>query len=196
MQNKSILVISGHPDSRSLCTHLATTYLESARSQGISVEYLDLGHLDFDLNLRSGYRGDDTQPLEPDLIRSQKLIEQADHLVFVFPNWWASMPAVLKGWIDRVFLPGFAFRYRKDSPFPEQLLKGKSARIIITMDAPPWYYRWFNGAPGLKLLKKGTLEFCGIKPVATTLLGPIRGADPSKIQSYIQLIQTLGAKGK
>lgn len=192
---RRILVILGHPNSNSLCHHLAEVYTESAREAGFEVQTLRLNELNFDPILHYNYKEKEKQSLEPDLLKSQKLITDSEHLVFFFPSWWASMPALLKGWIDRVFLPGFAFQYQKDSPFPLQLLKGKSARIIITMDAPTWYYHWFNGAPGLKLLKKGTLEFCGIKPVKYTLLGLIRSASKEKIQSYFKQVEDLGKKG-
>lgn len=182
----------GNPRGESLCGKLAATYSDAARAAGGQVTVLELAKLKFDLSLRAGYRSE--QPLEPDLARAQHLIAEADHLVFIFPSWWASMPALLKGFLDRVFLPGFAFKYRSDSPFPEKLLRGKTARIVITMDAPGWYYRWFNGAPGLRLLKFGTLEFCGIKPVKYNLFGPVRKAPEKRIQGFIEKITELGRR--
>lgn len=189
---KKTLVIMGHPRSDSLCGNLAREYTAAAQAAGADVTLLELTSLNFDLSLREGYRAD--QPLEPDLARAQKLIADANHLVFVFPSWWASMPALLKGFIDRVFLPGFAFKYRKKSPLPEKLLTGKTARIMITMDAPGWYYRWFNRAPGLRLLKFATLEFCGIKPVRYSLFGMVRHAPEKRLQKYIEEARRIGQK--
>lgn len=189
---KKILVINGHPRSESLCGSLAKTYAEEAEKAGAEVTLLELHLLQFDLSLHVGYKTE--QPLESDLVRAQELIRAADHLVFVFPSWWASLPALLKGFLDRVFLPGFSFKYRKDSPFPEQLLKGKTGRIIITMDAPGWYYKWFNRAPGLNIVKKGTLEFCGVKPVKYTLMGMVRNAKPERIQGFLATARKLGAR--
>lgn len=192
---KSILIVLGHPNNESLCSSLADAYLQSAIENGHNAQLLKLSDLKFDPNLRFGYKEKDKLIIEEDILKSQKLISNSDHLVFIFPNWWSSMPAILKGWIDRVFLPGFAFQYQKKSPIPAKLLKGKTARIIITMDAPVWYYKWFTGSPGLKLLKKGTLEFCGITPVASTLLGEIRTTSKEKLIDYIKKINKLGSKG-
>lgn len=189
---KKILVIQGHPRSESLCDSIAREYAAAAEKGGSQIDMLDLPALKFDPILREGYKAD--QPLEPDLVKAQRLIRDADHLVFVFPSWWASMPALLKGFLDRVFLPGFAFKYQKKSPLPEKLLKGKTARIFITMDAPGWYYRWFNRAPGLRLLKFGTLEFCGVKPVKYNIFGPVRGAPEKRLLKFLNEARRIGAE--
>jgi NAD(P)H dehydrogenase (quinone) len=194
--NKKILVVLGHANSQSLCSHLANTYVESAKNSGHSVDLLRLGELKFDPIFRYNYNEKEKQPLEKDLAMSQDLIQKAEHIVFIFPSYWASMPALLKGWIDRVFLPGFAFKYNKSKPLPDKLLKGKTARIIITMDAPSLWYKFINGAPGLKLLKIGTLEFCGIKPVKSTILDSVRGSSPERITKLINSVEKLGLKGE
>ena len=190
--SKRMLVILGHADGDSYCAALAQTYAAAARAAGNEVRLLRLGELDFDPVLRHGYRV--IQPLEPDLQAAQQAISWAEHLVWVYPIWWGALPALLKGFIDRVFLPGFAFKYRKKSPLPEKLLTGKTARIMITMDAPGWYYRWFNRAPGLRLLKFATLEFCGIKPVRYSLFGMVRHAPEKRLQKYIEEARRIGQK--
>lgn len=194
--NQNILVILGHPNPNSYCAKLAETYYEAAKKTGLNVTLLKLRDLKFDYNLNFGYDKNKKQELEPDLILSQTLIQNATHLVFVYPSWWASMPAILKAWIDRVFLPGFAFSYQKHSPFPKQLLKRKTARIIITMDAPTWYYKWFNRSPGVQLLKHGTLEFCGIKPVKVTYFDKIKFRDSETLNQWIKKTERLGSKGQ
>jgi len=191
---KKILIIQGNPKKESLCGVLAQAYLEEAKKANHDVKLIELKDLKFDLNLHVGYK--EEQILEPDLIAAQKEIKEANHLVFIFPNWWSSMPALLKGFFDRVFLPGFAFKYRTKSPIPEKLLKGRSARIIITMDAPEWYYKWFNKAPGLAALKIGTLEFSGITPVKSTCLGPVRKAPKERIENFIKKVRKIGSKGE
>ncbi len=189
---KKILVINGHPRAESLCGSLAQAYAEEAKQAGADVTLLDLHRLQFDMSLHVGYKSE--QALEGDLVHAQQLIRASDHLVFVFPSWWASLPALLKGFLDRVFLPGFSFKYRKDSPFPERLLKGKTGRVIITMDAPGWYYKWFNRAPGLHIVKKGTLEFCGVKPVKYNLLGMVRNAKSERIQGFFATARKAGMR--
>ena len=191
--SKRILVIAGHSNPESLCHTLARAYTEAARGSGHTVELLDLAALRFDPILRRGYR--EVQPLEPDLVTAQNAIRDAAHLVIVFPNWWGSMPALLKGFVDRIFLPGFAFKYVEGKPLPAKLLKGRSARLIITMDSPPWYYRLFAGALGQRTLKNAILGFCGISPVQSTLMGPVRGSDSDQIDLWIRTARDLGRAG-
>jgi putative NADPH-quinone reductase len=111
---KKILVIQGHPRSESLCGSIAREYAAAAQQGGAQVDLLDLSQLKFDPILREGYKAE--QALEPDLVRAQQLIRAADHLVFVFPSWWASMPALLKGFLDRVFSAGFCLQVPQELP--------------------------------------------------------------------------------
>jgi len=127
-------------------------------------------------------------------IRFQRLLAAArddilwaEHLVFVYPPWWGGLPALLKGFIDRVFLPGFAFRYRKDSPWWDRLLAGRSARLLVTMDTPPWYYRWVYRMPGHNQMKRTVLEFCGIRPVRIDGFGPVKGSTPGRRAQWIEV---------
>lgn len=187
---KKILVILGHPTPNSFCSALSTSYIEGARSAGAEVQELVLADLSFDPNLSMGYK--EKVKLESDLQKAQQLIKWADHLVFVYPSWWASAPALLKGFIDRVFLPGFAFQYEANSPLPKQLLKGKTARLIVTMDAPYFYYRWFQGQPGHNMMKKGILQFCGVKPVRITSIDQVRKLSEPERVKWLQKIKELG----
>ena len=134
---KKVLIINGHPDKKSLCFALAEQYKKGAQKSGASCKIIHLIDLKFN-PISMGYNV--LLELEPDLLKTQQAILEADHLVMVYPNWWGTYPALLKGFIDRVFLPNFAFKYHKDSPMPEKLLKGKTARMIVTMDTPRWYY--------------------------------------------------------
>lgn len=191
---RKVLVILGHPRPDSFCGALARSYADGAREAGAEVEVLELGALQFDPRLHHGFAAG--QPLEPDLARAQEALTAADELVFVHPTWWGGPPALLKGFIDRVFLPGFAFRYREDSPFPEQLLKGKRARLLVTMDSPPWWFRWVTGQPGHRLLKKAVLEFCGVKPVTVHAMGPVRGSSPARREAWLGRARILGAAAR
>lgn len=152
------LIINGHPDKESYCKRLADAYYEASLKKNDS-KLLNLLDLSFNPNLVGGYS---KNILEQDLVMAQALIKESEHLVFVYPTWWWSMPALLKGFIDRVFTPGFAFKYEKDKKIPVKLLKGKTATLIVTMDSPGWYYRWFMKSAGHFMMKKGVLAFCGI----------------------------------
>lgn len=187
---KKILIINGHPDPESLCADLALSYKKGAERTNADCKLINLTDLKFDLNLHYGYR--QRTELEPDLLNIQQDILDADHLVFIYPNWWGTYPALLKGFIDRVFLPKFAFKYRENSLLWDKLLTGKTARLIVTMDTPKWYYTLVYRNPGHHSMKKGILEFSGIKPVRITSFGPIKLSDEKKRQNWINKVEQLG----
>jgi len=190
---KKILVIYGHPNLQSFNHALADAYVQGARNMGFDVTTLILSNLHFDPNLSGGYQK--RTELEPDLLDAQQKISQADHLVFVHPVWWGSLPALLKGFIDRTFLPGYAFKYRENSVWWDKLLTGKTARIITTLDQPGWFYRLMFGRPSVNQLKKSTLEFCGIKPVKVTYVAIIRTSTEQKRKQWLTQVEMLGKKG-
>ena len=152
-----------------------------------------LDALDFDPVLREGYKR--VQTLEPDLLNAQADITWAQHLVFIYPIWWGSIPALMKGFFDRVFLPGFAFQYRTGKAFPDPLLKGRTAHLVVTMDTPPWYYRWVYRMPGIHQVRSTTLAFCGIKPTKTLMFGPLLGSKPAQRQKWLTHASRLFGKG-
>jgi len=190
--NKRILVILGHSISESFCSALAESYIKGAKAAGNEVQFISLGELAYDPILHS----DGTlnvQRLEPDLLTAQEAILWAQHLVFVYPIWWGAMPALLKGFIDRVFLPGFAFKYREGSSQWDRLLGGRSAHLLVTMDSPPWYFRWINHMPGHNQMKRTILEFSGIKPVKISSFGPIISATKQKREQWLAQVNVHGS---
>ncbi len=189
-QKKKVLVINGHPDNETFNYALSKAYLEGIKDSDVKVELLNIADLDFNPNLKYGYRK--ISELEPDLLEAIHKIKQADHLVWILPMWWYGMPALMKGFIDRIFLPGFFFKYQKGNPFPKKLLKGKTARLIITADTVRWYDRWFMGRPLINQFKKGTLEFCGVKPVKVTYIAPIKDSTPSFRAKWLSKVKKLG----
>ena len=188
---KKILIINGHPDKESFGAALAKSYKEGAEASGAECKLVNLRDLNFDMNLHYGYRK--RTELEPDLLAVQQEIKEAHHLVFVYPTWWGTYPALLKGFIDRVFLPKFAFKYRENSLLWDKLLKGKSARIIVTMDTPKWYYSLVYKNTGHNAMKVGVLKFCGIKPVKITTFSPIN-YPMSKADKMASKVKMLGEK--
>jgi NAD(P)H dehydrogenase (quinone) len=189
---KKILIINGHPDKESFNFALANAYKKGAIESGAEVKEINICDLIFNPNLQYAYR--QRTELEPDLMDAQGKITWADHLVWIYPVWWGSMPAILKGFIDRVFLPGFAFQKRENSIWWDKLLTNKSARIISTLDQPAWYYWLVFRQPSINAMKKLTLEFCGIKPVKTTYFGPIRLSKTDYRQNWLVKIEALGRK--
>lgn len=188
-----ILLILGHPSSTSFCSAVADTYIHAAKIAGHEVRVLRLGGLAFDPVLHNGY----TQPqaLEPDLLSAQADILWATHLAWVFPIWWGGIPALMKGFIDRIFLPGFAFKYRKGKAFPDKLLQGRTAHLLVTLDTPPWYYRWVYRMPGIHQVRSTTLAFCGIKPTQTLMFGPVLGSTATQREKWLKQVGALFEKG-
>jgi putative NADPH-quinone reductase len=128
------------------------------------------------------------------LLAAQADITWADHLVFAYPIWWGGAPALLKGFIDRVFLPGYAFKYRPGKAFPAQLLAGRTAQLLVTMDTPPWYFRWIYHMPGIHQLRKTTLEFCGVKPVKVASFGPILNSTQQQRERWLAQVRSLATR--
>ncbi|WP_066331184.1 NAD(P)H-dependent oxidoreductase [Azohydromonas lata] len=192
MGSRRVLVIAAHAPTGCYGAALAEAYVGHARYFGHQVRVLNLNMLQFDPVLHGGYRS--VQPLEPDLAMAQEALRWAEHLTFIYPIWWGSVPAVLKGFLDRVLLPGFAFEYQPGNHFPEKLLKGRSAHIVATMDTPPWYFRWLYLAPGLRQLKRNTLEFCGVRPVRTLALGPVLGSSSPRRARWLEKVRDLAEK--
>jgi len=138
MKNK-ILIILGHPSQESYCGALAQSYKKGAEESSKEIETIYLGDLKFDPILRKGYKK--IQELESDLIDAQKKIKWANHIVLIYPTWWFTYPALVKGFFDRILLPSFAFEFENDNLLPKKLLKGKTAHLIVTMDAPSLFYK-------------------------------------------------------
>ncbi|MDP1509396.1 NAD(P)H-dependent oxidoreductase [Paenibacillus sp. CMAA1739] len=188
--SKRILVIQGNPIADSYGEALAQSYVKGAEDAGAEVRLLQLSALEFNPNLSGGYQN--KLALEPDLIQAQEWIKWAEHLVFVFPIWWGSLPALMKGFIDRTFMPGFAFKYQKGKPLPDKLLKGRTARLISTMDGPHWYYRLVQGQPGHRMMKDSTLHLCGVKPVRATTIDLMNKRTDQQRNEWLSKIEQLG----
>jgi putative NADPH-quinone reductase len=189
-----ILILNGHPNPQSFNAALAQAYAEGAIASGASVQVLNLYELQFDPNLKYGYR--QRTEWEPDLVKAWELIQWSEHMVWVHPVWWGGLPALLKGFIDRLFLPGKAFKYRPNSVWWDKLLTGKTARIITTLDQPGWYYRLRFGRPSVNQLKRSTLEFCGIKPVEVTYFGIIKTATETQRSEWLRKAAKMGQDRK
>lgn len=191
---KKILIINGHPNAASFNFGIAESYLNGAIASGAEVETITIAELQFNPNLQFGYQK--RTELEPDLLDAWEKIKKADHLVWIHPVWWGGLPAITKGFIDRLFLPGMAFQYRENSVWWDKLLKGKTGHIITTLDQPDWYYRFFYGRPSVNQLKKSTLEFCGVKPVKVTYIGIIKGSGDFQREKWLQKVYDFGLRNK
>lgn len=183
-----ILVVIGHPRQDTFCEALGEAYARGARSAGHEVELLALSRLQFDPILREAYVR--VQPLEPDLEKAHAAMLAADHLVLVFPLWLGAMPAILKGFLERILQPDI-IGPAKAGKFVH-VLEGKSARVIMTMGMPGVVYRWWYGAHALQALKRNVLEFMGVSPVKSSLYGMIEQVGAEKRRQWLDEVEELG----
>jgi putative NADPH-quinone reductase len=193
---KRIVLIQGHPDPQN--THLghalASAYADGAVTAGHEIKRLEVAQLDFPL-LRTKMEFDQGTP--PSSIQSaQETIKWAEHLVLFYPLWLGTMPALLKGFLEQVFRPGFALTVPAAGKLGHKLLKGKSARIVVTMGMPAFFFRWFYRAHSLKGLERNILSFCGIGPIKESLFGLVEAADQVKREKWLAKMQHLGRSGK
>ena len=131
----------------------------------------------------------------PDAVReAQSMIRTSDHLVFVHPLWLGAMPASLKAFLEQVFRYDFAFEPVAGGRFRKHL-KGRSARVVVTMGMPVAAYRWWFGAHGLKSLERSILKFAGIAPVKETLFGMVESVSDERRRRWLGKMQQLGRAG-
>lgn len=168
---KRIVIIQGHPDAASphLLHAMADAYALAAAEAGHEIRRIDVATLDFPL-LRSPSDFETGTP-PASLHQAQADLLWAEHWVILFPLWLGTLPALLKAFFEQLFRPGFATEFRKGG-FPRKLLKGRSARIIVTMGMPAFLYRWLYGAHGVRSFEANILRFAGIGPIRRTLIGP------------------------
>lgn len=200
MERRRILMLQGHPDPEGghLGHALAQAYAEGALAAGHEVRTVTVARLDFPL-LRSQHDWEHT-PLPAGLKTAQDDIAWAQHLVIFFPLWLGDMPALFKGFLEQVARPGFAFTgdaaERGSNPFIHKGLKGRSARIVVTMGMPAWVYRWVFRARGVGLLKRNILGFVGISPVRDTLIGMVDKLGEAGVRQWQERLRALGAQAR
>jgi NAD(P)H dehydrogenase (quinone) len=187
--SKRVLVLAANPKGNSFINYLAEAYANSAEENN-DVQLLKISDMEFNLDLSGGYA--EEHPMEDSIKSFQMSLEWCEHLVIFTPIWWGAVPAKFKGLIDRTFLPGFAFQYEKGKSIPKKLLKGKTARIVMTMDTPPWYYSLIQGAPAIKQLKTATLKFVGFNSIKSKMIGPIISSTKESRSKWVNEVSELG----
>jgi putative NADPH-quinone reductase len=190
--SRKILVIDGHPDrDRNHFIHaLADAYVAGAAGAH-ETRCIRVAELDFPL-LRSQHEW--TEVEAPPAIRdAQAALRWAEHVVLLYPMWLGDVPALVKGFLEQVMRPSFAFAYRSKK-LPEKLLKGRSGRVVVTMGMPELFYRLVYRAHSLKSLERNILKFVGVAPVATTVIGSVEaGADQR--EQWLREMRELGRRG-
>lgn len=182
-----IYLLLGHPETASFNGALADAYEKAARARGHELRRQNLGELAFDPVLRPGA----VQPLEPDLVTAQQNLLWCETWVMFYPVWWGNVPALLKGFLDRVLLPDFAYRPHDDDPLWDRLLTGRTAHLITTSDAPASWLWWRYRNSDVHALRRATLDFCGIKPVRVTRIARVRFLDEVQRKRWLERMAKL-----
>ncbi len=192
-----ILIVIGTPLAGSFNHALAHAYVDSAREAGAEVRVIDLAadpipaHPRTISDLKMPRTGD--APLDADVARYIVDVEWAQHLTLFYPQWWGTYPAALKSFLDRVLLSGFAHRYVGKRGW-EKLLKGRTGRIVTTMDSPGWWnLGWYWRSSDVSL-RRATLWYCGIKAVGTHRFTSVRHTDFATRARWISATAKLGTR--
>lgn len=190
-----ITIIQGHPDpAGNRYGHaLANAYAQGAKAAGHSVELIEIARLDFPLLRTQEEWSSAAAP--PSLTEAQHAIASAEHLVIFFPLWLGTLPALLKAFLEQVLRPGFAIEKSDGAGMWTKRLKGKSARVVVTMGMPAPVYRWFFRAHAIKGLERNILRFCGIAPIAESLIGSVEGK-PAHRRKWLERMERLGREGR
>ena len=190
----NITIIQGHPDAgtRHLCHALADAYADGARSAGHAVRVIDIGKLECPLLRNKDAFDHGAIPAE--LERAQNDFAWASHLLLVYPLWLGEMPAKVKAFFEQILRPGFAFDLGGHGWTPK--LRGKTARVVVTMGMPAAVYRWYFGAHSLKSLRRNVLSFVGIKPVRATLIGQVEASSAKRKSGWLAKLRELGAAAR
>jgi putative NADPH-quinone reductase len=186
------MIVVGHPQRATYCEALGQAYKEGAERAGHTARIFVLSQMRFDPILREGYRK--LQPLEPDLADAYAALAACDHLVLILPLWCGDMPAILKGFIERILQPDLIARENTENAMNWHIFRNKTARIVMTMGMPVSIYRWYYRGHALKLLTRNILHFIGIKPVRHTLYGMIATSKPQQRERWLDEIRALGEK--
>lgn len=190
---RRLLIVDGHPDENPdrFVHALAKSYADGAVAGGHEVRRLAIAEMDIPiLRARKGW---ETESAPADIHHAQDCIAWAEHLVILYPLWLGDMPALLKAFFEQVVRPGFAF---EESPhgLPRKKLKGRTARVIVTMGMPAFFYRAYYGAHSVRSLERNILRLVGIRPTGRDLIGNVEGAAQDRAD-WIEKLFNLGEDG-
>lgn len=191
-----LLIIHAHPSGKSFNRALLDSFLEGAKTAGHSIDLLDLYEEKFDPVLKAPeLKGGPGEGIKA----YQERIKKADWLVFIYPIWWYRAPAILEGWIDRVFTVGFAYRFKKIIGTLGKsvgLLPDKKALVIETYGSPGWTYKLFYGNWGWKRFKRGVLGLFGIRKVIHFPCYAVPFVTDEKREKWLEQVKKLAGKLK
>ncbi|MEG2338976.1 MAG: NAD(P)H-dependent oxidoreductase [Clostridium sp.] len=186
------LIIYAHPNKNSFTKVIADRLRETLEGSGHSVNFRDLYEIEFNPVLTQ----EDYERLEKgdtpcDILVEQEFIKEADNIIFVFPTWWESMPAIMRGYIDRVFSYGFA--YGSDENGAIGLLNGKTASIIQLAGASSEEFDKLGIKKAIEVSHNiGIFEFCGLKPLGHFIFNSVPFVSHEERQDMINQVVEFG----
>jgi putative NADPH-quinone reductase len=192
--NMQVLIIHANEDKNSFCAALANSIYRGCIAAQNPCNIIHIADINFDPILHKAYKYH--TPPEPDVLEIQQQIKKSSHVVLVFPIWWGTYPALFKGFIDRVFVPDFAFKYNAKGHGHQKLLKGKQAALVCTMDTPHWYYRYVYKREAYYAVKKSLLEFCGFSKIKYMQCSRLKKSTKRQREKWIKKAFKLGLRLK
>ena len=163
-----VVIVFNHPYEASYCAAILNAVTSGLQKAGHEVDLIHLDNEEFDPVMRAhdlkGFK--DGAPCDPQVINYRERISRAGHLVMIFPIWWELMPAMTKGFIDKVIFPGVAYDYDNSSRYPKMISRWKNMRgvtLITTMNTPSFIYRLVFGNAIKKAVFSGTFWKLGFK---------------------------------
>lgn len=187
------LVVVAHPLKESLCQYLTAQTIEHLESKGYQITVLDLYERQFPPSLTIHERQSYYQSNFDDSLLEQEILQlkQAESLVLVFPTWWFGFPAILKGWFDRVWAPGYAYNHASDLGAITPCLNNlKEVKVITTLGSPWWVDKFVLWQPVKRVLKIALLGAC-TKSCKFEMLSfyNSENASTSRVESFVQKIK-------
>ena len=188
-------IIIAHPNPDSFCHALLNSVVDGAKAANHDVYIIDLYKDQFNpIMSLDEMRGDISDPIVKNY---QKQIKSADCLVFIYPIFWFRGPAILEGWIDRVFSPNFAFKYKTIIGYWGRsigLLPCNKAIIINTYGSPAIATKYFYLNIPFRRLKRGVLKMCGVKNISRVNFWSVPFISDEKRRRYLKRLYNI-AKG-
>lgn len=188
-----VLVVYAYPNHEGFAHAVCQNVLEGLREAGAAYDLIDLYEEGFNpMLVFNATKHRSQMKTDPETAHYRELVTRSDHLIFVYPTWWSGMPAMLRGFFDRVFASGFAYTY--SGPYPHGLLKNKSATLIYTMDSPAFYARLFRRNVEWRSVKEPIFHFCGIRPVRRLVLYGVRTSSEQKRKAFLDKVRCYCAR--
>jgi putative NADPH-quinone reductase len=184
----NIYVVNGHQRQGSFCHAIATTAIEELKKLGHEVVYHDLYAEHFDPILYDKEIPKDA-PLDAVVDRHCREVAAADGYLVVHPNWWAMPPAILKGWLDRVWRQGVVYQFGPNGVIPQ--LRGKRAVVFTTSNTPREDELRLFGDPLENLWKACVFNFCGVDDFLRRNFEPIIMSTPAQRQAWLDEVRTI-----